>query len=109
MRERGRDEEGEDECCERPEWPIEVGRGREVSGRVCWREGIEGVDTTKEYLKRSEFSRGRERVDWEGTDSFGVDVEMVLIVVDVPEGCVASVRDVACDRTFRCMLLIRKK
>ena len=44
---------------------------------------------------------GWKRVDWERTDGFGVDVEMVLIVIDVPEGCVASVRDVACKRTFR--------
>ena len=35
------------------------------------------------------------------TDRFGVDVEVVLIVVYVPEGRVASVRDVACGRTFR--------
>jgi hypothetical protein len=34
---------GEDECCERPEWPIEVGRRREVSGHVRWQEGVEGV------------------------------------------------------------------
>jgi hypothetical protein len=32
------------------------------------------------------------------TDSFGVNVEVVLIVVYVPEGCVACVRDVACNR-----------
>jgi hypothetical protein len=37
------------------------------------------------------------------TDSFGVDVEMVLIVVNVPEGCVASVRDVACMQHGRSM------
>lgn len=34
---------------------------------------------------------------------------MVLIVIYVPEGCVAGVRDVACKRTFRWMLLVRKK
>ena len=32
----------------------------------------------------------------EGTNSFGVNVKMVLIVVYVPEGRVASVIDVAC-------------
>jgi hypothetical protein len=48
------------------------------------------------------------RGGWERADSFGVDVEMVLMVVDVPEGCVAGIRDVACNGTFRCMLLVRK-
>ena len=50
MREGGRDEEGKDERCERPERPVEVGRGREVGGRVCGREGIERVDAAKDYL-----------------------------------------------------------
>jgi hypothetical protein len=51
MCEGGRDEEGEDECRERPEWPVEIGRGREVGGRVRRGEGVEGVDASKEYLK----------------------------------------------------------
>ena len=45
----------------------------------------------------------------EETDRFGVDVEVVLIVIYVPEGRVASVRDVACGRTFRRVLLVRKE
>lgn len=52
MREGGRDEEGKDERGERPERPVEVGRGREVGGRVCGREGIERVDAAKDYLGR---------------------------------------------------------
>jgi hypothetical protein len=47
----GRDEEGEDERRERPEGLVEVGRGREVEGGVCYGEGIEGVDSAKEDLK----------------------------------------------------------
>jgi hypothetical protein len=50
MREGGRDEEGKDERGERPERPVEVGRGREVGGRVCGREGVERVEAAKEYL-----------------------------------------------------------
>jgi hypothetical protein len=34
----------------------------------------------------------------EETDSVGVNVKVVLIIVYVPEGHVASVRDVACNR-----------
>jgi hypothetical protein len=49
--ERGRDEESEYECCERPERPVEVGRGRKMGRRIRRREGIERVDATKEYLK----------------------------------------------------------
>jgi len=47
----GRDEEGENEGGERPERPVEVGRGREVGSGVCWREWIEGVDAAEEDLK----------------------------------------------------------
>jgi len=50
MREGGRDEEGKDERGERPERPVEVGRGREVGGRVRGREGIERVEAAKDYL-----------------------------------------------------------
>jgi hypothetical protein len=32
------------------------------------------------------------------TNGFGVNVEMMLIVVYVPEGRVASVRDIACNK-----------
>jgi hypothetical protein len=113
VREGGRDEEGKDERGERPERPVEVGRGRQVGGRERGRDGIERVDAAGEYLVEN-FSlflpgstqsckcRGRK------TDRFGVDVEVVLIVVYVPEGRVASVRDVACGRTFRGMPLVRK-
>jgi len=76
VREGGRDEEGEDEGRERPEGPVEVGRGREVEGGVCWGEGIEGVDAAEE-------------------DSFCIDIEMVLVVVYIPEGRFAGIRDVA--------------
>jgi hypothetical protein len=48
---RGCDEEGEDKGCERPERPVEVGRGGEVGGSVGGREGIECVDTAKEDLE----------------------------------------------------------
>lgn len=51
MGERGCDEEGEYECGERPERPVEVGRGREVGGGVGGREGIERVDTAKDDLE----------------------------------------------------------
>jgi hypothetical protein len=50
MGKRGRDEEEEDEGCERPERPVEVGRGREVGGSVGRREGVERVDTAKDDL-----------------------------------------------------------
>lgn len=50
MGEGGRDEEGKDEGGEGPERPVEVGRGREVGGRVCGREGVERVEAAKEYL-----------------------------------------------------------
>ena len=50
VREGGRDEEGKDERGERPERPVEVGRGRQVGGRVRGREGIERVDAAGEYL-----------------------------------------------------------
>ncbi|SRR6266851_6108565 len=111
--ERGRDEQGEDERGERPERPVEVGRGREVGGRVCGREGVERVDAAKEYLvtqwkfNSQKSSRVGERViDWERTDGFGVNVEMVLIVVYVPEGRVAGVRDVACSTAFNRRMFI---
>lgn len=120
--ERGRDEQGEDERGERPERPVEVGRGREVGGRVCGREGVERVDAAKEYLvtqsdaveiQFSEITQGRREGDLLGerTDGFGVNVEMVLIVVYVPEGRVASVRDVACSTAFNirvCLLSTQK-
>ena len=81
--------------------------------RVRRRKGIEGVDATKEYLKwgiqcSPRVGQGR-RGERERTNSFGVDVEMVLIVVYVPEGRVASVRDVSCSKTFRRELLEHKK
>jgi hypothetical protein len=47
-------------------------------------------------VKQLQFS---ERNFEEGkTNRFGFNVEMMLIVVCVPEGRVASVRDIACDR-----------
>ncbi len=49
-----------------------------------------------EHLQFSGVTQGRE--ERRKTNSFGVDVEMMLIVVYVPEGRVASVRDVACSR-----------
>ena len=52
MREGGRDEEGKDERGERPERTVEVGRGRQVGGRVCGRERVERVDAAGEYLGR---------------------------------------------------------
>jgi hypothetical protein len=70
--ERGRDEQGEDERGERPERPVEVGRGREVGGRVCGREGVERVDAAKEYLVTQwKFNSlksprvGERVIDWE--------------------------------------------
>jgi hypothetical protein len=48
--ERGCYEEGEDESGERPEWSVEVGRGREVGGSVGRREGIECVNTAEDDL-----------------------------------------------------------
>ena len=50
MGERGRHEEGENERGERPERSVEVGRGVQVGGGVCGREGVERVDTAKEDL-----------------------------------------------------------
>lgn len=64
MREGGRDEEGKDERGERPERPVEVGRGREVGGRVCGREGIERVDAAKEYLVRVSLSGSPRARGW---------------------------------------------
>jgi hypothetical protein len=49
--ERGCDEEGEDEGCERPERSVKVGCGREVGGGVGRREGVECVDTAKDDLE----------------------------------------------------------
>ena len=77
MGERGRDEEGEDKGCERPEWPVEIGRGREVGRRIRRREGIEGVDASKEYLKRGEFSSPR--VGREGRREF-IERELTVFV-----------------------------
>ena len=51
MGERGCDEEGKNEGCERPERPVEVGQGREMGGSVGRREGVEGVDTAKDDLE----------------------------------------------------------
>jgi len=53
--ERGRDEEGEDERGERPERPVEVGRGREVGGGVRGGEGVERVDAAEEDLRKTKF------------------------------------------------------
>ena len=50
VRERGGDEEGEDERGERPKRAVEVRRGREVRGGVGGRKGIERVDTAKDDL-----------------------------------------------------------
>ena len=52
MGEGGRDEEGEDKCGERPEGPVEVGRGCEVGGGVRWGERVERVDAAEEDLKK---------------------------------------------------------
>ena len=95
----GGDEEGEDECGERPEGPVEVRRGREVGGGVRWGEGVERVDTAEEdlYKKRTQKAAFAHWVNVR-THGFGVDVEMVLIVVDTPERRPAGVRDVACSR-----------
>ena len=59
MCERGRDEEGEDEGGERPEWPVEVRSGREVGGGVRGREGVERVEAAEEDLKGSDKLRSR--------------------------------------------------
>ena len=95
MGERGCDEEGEDEGRESPERPVKVGRGREVGGSVGRRKGVECVDTAKDDLDGAS-SIFRSNMEEEETNSFGINVKMVLIIVYVPEGRVASVRDVAC-------------
>jgi hypothetical protein len=96
----GRDEECEDERCERPEWPVEVRGGCEVGGGVRGGEGVERVDAAEEDLKgkKKKTERSRSCLLCNETHCFGVDVEMVLIVVDAPERRLVGVRDVACSR-----------
>lgn len=94
MGERGRDEEREYERCERPEGPVEVRRRREVGRGVRGGEGVERVGAAEEDLYKKKAQEDA-LVYHVYTHGFGVDVEMVLVVVDTPERCVTGIRDVA--------------
>jgi hypothetical protein len=64
-----------------------------VGGGVSRGEGIERVDAAEEDLKG--LRKMLLKLVYVRTHGFGVDVEMVLVVVDIPERSLTGVRDVA--------------